>query len=518
MIEFLELIEKAGIFLLFLAPLIFFHELGHFIFARLCGVRVETFSLGFGPKLLKWDWKGTTYAVSLIPFGGYVKMFGDDPLRSDELTEAEKKEAFNHKSKFRRFLIVFGGPLANFIMAYVLYYFLVFGGEKVPQIRFGVVSEKSEYFSKGLRTGDILKQLNNRAVIGAYELNLADDFIKTATVESSQGVEKQIIVEKDLKNFLGDLSQLSGPLRSPVLVNKQGQFFALSESENQYAPPSLSLEDFRNSEGPLYLHFLNVSDPSYIEFEEPPKKPGKLVSNERLAELMPADLRISKVVEGSVAEKANLKPGDVIGTLNGERTNSFVEFSQGLQTAAKEGPVSLVVWRKGKEISLEVTPEQKEINGESRYLLGVYGGPLLLAPQMVETNGHGFFESFGRALGRTWQAFAGTASGIKKLITNEYSIGNIGGVLIIGKVANDSLDVSISYFLKLMAIMSINLGLLNLLPIPVLDGGHILFLILEAINRGPVSRKKMEIAQQFGLSLLLLLMVLALYNDITRLF
>src|SRR5690606_11924274 len=110
--------EKILIFVLFLGPLVFFHELGHFLFARLFGVRVEVFSIGFGPKLLKWKWGETEYALSLIPLGGYVKMFGDDPLNKDEIEASERKFSFTHKGKWARSWIVMGGPLANFILAF----------------------------------------------------------------------------------------------------------------------------------------------------------------------------------------------------------------------------------------------------------------------------------------------------------------------------------------------------------------------------------------------------------------
>ena len=118
------MLEKIVIFILFLGPLVFFHELGHFLFARLFGVRVEVFSIGFGPKLFRWKKGDTEYAISLIPLGGYVKMFGDDPFNKDGISEEEKKFSFIHKKKWQRFWIVFGGPLANFILAFFIFFAL----------------------------------------------------------------------------------------------------------------------------------------------------------------------------------------------------------------------------------------------------------------------------------------------------------------------------------------------------------------------------------------------------------
>ena len=141
------MIEKVLIFILFLGPLVFFHELGHFLFARLFGVRVETFSIGFGPKLFRFKRGDTEYCASLIPLGGYVKMFGDDPLNKDAIPEHERAYSFTHKSKWARFWIVFGGPLANFILAFFIFFNLLLVGEKVPEVRVGVLSEvdKSYY-------------------------------------------------------------------------------------------------------------------------------------------------------------------------------------------------------------------------------------------------------------------------------------------------------------------------------------------------------------------------------------
>src|SRR5690606_3251691 len=180
------MLEKILIFVIFLGPLIFFHELGHFFFARLFGVRVEVFSIGFGPKILKYFHKGTEYAISIIPLGGYVKMFGDDPFAETPLTEEEKKVAFNHKSKFARFWIVFGGPLANLILAYFLYVGLLAGGEKVPETKVGVVTEKSVLYEKGLKTGDVLVGINNDKVTSFDDLNISGSTVEKITVRRNE--------------------------------------------------------------------------------------------------------------------------------------------------------------------------------------------------------------------------------------------------------------------------------------------------------------------------------------------
>ena len=176
------MLEKTLVFIVFLCPLIFFHELGHFFFARLFGVRVEVFSIGFGPKIFKFVRKGTEYAISIIPLGGYVKMFGDDPFSEVQLSEEDKKVAFTHKSKFARFWIVFGGPLANLILAYFLYVTLLTVGEKVPETKVGIVPAKSILFEKGLRTGDVLVGINDEKVLSFDDFNIKGSTVEKITV------------------------------------------------------------------------------------------------------------------------------------------------------------------------------------------------------------------------------------------------------------------------------------------------------------------------------------------------
>lgn len=182
------MLEKILIFVIFLGPLIFFHELGHFFFARLFGVRVEVFSIGFGPKIFKYKKKDTEYALSAIPLGGYVKMFGDDPFSEVELTPEEKSVAFNHKSKWARFWIVFGGPLANLLLAYCLYVGLLAGGEKVPESKVGVVAEQSVLYQKGLRTGDVLVGINDEKVLSFDDLNIKASKVSTISVSRDNSV------------------------------------------------------------------------------------------------------------------------------------------------------------------------------------------------------------------------------------------------------------------------------------------------------------------------------------------
>ena len=219
----------------------------------------------------------------------------------------------------------------------------------------------------------------------------------------------------------------------------------------------------------------------------------------------------------SPADKAGIKQGDIITGLEGVEIFSFEDLGQNLQKT-KTDSVKVSVWRDGKVMDFNITPEVMNQNGQVIKLIGVYSGGIFQPLKFIETKSKGIAQAAVQSVVRTWDTIIKTLEGFKKLVTAEVSFKTIGGPLAIGKVASDSFNTSMSYFFQLMALISVNLGVINLFPIPVLDGGHIMFIFLEILNRGPISRRKMEIAQQVGLSLLLMLMVGAIFNDFSRFF
>lgn len=514
--------DKILIFVLFLGPLVFFHELGHFLFARFFGVRVEVFSIGFGPKLLKWKKKGTEYVVSLIPLGGYVKMFGDDPLAKDELPEGEKKFAFTHKGKWARFWIVFGGPLANFILAFVLYSSLFLTGEKVLEPRLGNVPKNSEFYSYGFRTADVLKKINNTKIESFDDIALTDKHIDVALV-SRDGKDLEIKIDMPFQDFLQKIGNYTGPLRAPLVVSKNGEKFYLKSSLEEEGK---SLEEILENAQIFAVPVEVLSDEldPLKRFQFNNEKALKLNLKDQSVEALsaldyyPADVVINSIVMGSPADKAGLKKGDILLSLNGVQITSFEELRHNLQNTNSQNEVSLKVLRDSKIMDFILVPDVKENKGQKVVTIGIYSGVEYIGGKMIETTPKGFVEAIILGLDKTYEGVVKTLAGFKMLITAEVSMSNIGGPLAIGKVASDSFYISLSMFFRLMALISINLGIINLFPIPVLDGGHILFIFFEILNKGPLSKKKMQLAQQFGLSLLFLLIFVALFNDISRLF
>ncbi|MBG07153.1 MAG: hypothetical protein CME68_00205 [Halobacteriovoraceae bacterium] len=516
-------LEKVVIFVLFLGPLIFFHELGHFFFARLFGVRVEVFSLGFGPKLFKFKKHDTEYALSIIPLGGYVKMFGDDPFDKEGIPEDQKQYSFNHKGKWARFWIVLGGPLANFLLAFFIFFFLLISGERMPEIKVGVIEEKGKLFSQGLRTGDVLKKINNQKIYNISDVALQKGGkVFSITVERKKSL-RTLDVNFQSESFFNEFIKHPPILRKPLLVDEKGKKYLVSEfNDGPRSDESLDMFSVEKKSNKLFLYSFvegkaenqQLLKKLSIQYKSTNELLNKMVEKEGLYSL---DLVVRSVKMGSPADKAGLKVNDIIVSLNNIKVTSFTELKETLQ-GLPEKPVSLRVIRNGKFKTFSMTPELREINKKKVRLIGVWSLGEYLSLNFVTTESKGFFGSVSIGIYRTWDSIEKTLTGFKKLITSESSLKNIGGPLSIGKVATDSFNTSLSYFFQLMALISVNLGIINLFPIPVLDGGHIMFIFLEIINRGPLSRRKMEIAQQVGLSMLLMLMIGAIFNDFTRFF
>ncbi len=514
--------ETVLIFFIFLGPLVFFHELGHFFFARLFGVRVEVFSIGFGPKILSFKKGDTQYALSVIPLGGYVKMFGDDPLSEKELTPDEEAVAYTKKGKWARFWIVFGGPVANFILAYFIYTALLFNGERVPQIKFAKISQEHVFHAKGIKTGDVLVKVNDQEIVSFDDLNVIDSQIDRISVARGEKIVEINIGLAGMK-FLEEFSKVNSILRAPVVVNPNQELYLLKYP----ASGIVSLEEILDSSAPT-LDVYKLKEDIPIEFQANDFSFDGLTKTtltlkgtwkETLLEnnLYPKDLMVKNVVKDSAAETSKIQKGDLLVGIAGVDIYNFNGLRKGVQALKTEKPVSIKIFNKEGVKEITLTPTFREHNGKKYLSIGVESAVSFYS-FMVQTKSAGVFGSFHKAIYRTWDGMVKTTAGFKKLITGEVSIKNVGGPIAIGKVASDSFNISLSMFFRLMAIISINLGIINLFPIPVLDGGHIVLIGFEAANGAPLSRKKLMYAQQVGMSVLLLLIFVAIFNDISRFF
>ncbi|RME16295.1 MAG: RIP metalloprotease RseP, partial [Bdellovibrio sp.] len=537
----------AGPFIILLGLLIFVHELGHFLVAKYFGVRVEVFSLGFGKKILKYKKGDTVYCISIIPLGGYVKMYGDDP--TTEIPEEEKKYSFLHQPVWPRIAIVLAGPLMNLFFAFILFASVAFLGEKKPAPVIGDVPPQSQAFQAGFRPGDTILQINDIKVKTWMDV---EKFI-----QSHASQKLTFLVQREDRQLTLTATPRWNQTFSPLhLDSKVGQiqglsflskapFVGVSNPQSpaaQFGFPTLSSILSINNKKILYFRDIHpsletASFPLSFKIKkvqlENPNTPIKSVTIPQLQKdpnknlfdqlgLEPSDLFILRPKKGSPAEKAGLQAGDKIVSINNKKMSRWQEISETVRHY-KEGqpPLTFTVIRDGKIKNLKVTPKLSEVNKmngqfEKRYLVGILPaisqvpGPMVL---VRETNP---LKALGQGFMASAQWTGSIAISFYKLITNQVSAKNLGGIISIGRVAGESFAIGLSPFLKMMAIISINLFLLNLLPIPVLDGGHLLFFSIEAFRGTPVSLRKMEIAQQIGLFILLFLMVFSIFNDITN--
>ncbi|MDZ4677023.1 MAG: RIP metalloprotease RseP [Oligoflexia bacterium] len=529
-------------FIILLGVLIFVHELGHFSVAKFFGVRVEVFSLGFGRKILQKKVGDTVYCISMIPFGGYVKMFGDD--FTAPISTEEQKYSFSHKPVLQRIAVVLAGPLMNAFFALFLFIIIAAVGEEVLSARVGDVFPGSAAYQAGFRTDDTLKLVNGTPI------DRWDTFKKL--IEENHGKQSTIVVNRDGKEFplqvtpqpitnknilssathVGDIEGLTylkrasaigvnnplssgsrSGLRTGDIVRKiDGKEISIwSELESaliqaeQKSQPTVALEIERAGNPKLQIT---------LEIEK----------GNPLSGLEPSDLYLSSVISKSAAEEAGIQLGDKLISIAGhklQRWEDVVKIVQGYKET--DGALKVEYFRSGKLMSANVTPrllKQTDNTGveQQNYALGVVTGLVFATPETFIAKEANPGNMFARGFNDTVHWTKLTVLSFVKLAQGKVSTKSIGGPLMIGKLASDTWRIGVSPFLKIMAIISINLFILNLLPIPVLDGGHLLFYTIEFFKGTPLSFRKIEAMQQVGMFLLLALMVFSMFNDIVRFF
>lgn len=438
----------AGI--LMLGVLVFVHEFGHFCVAKLAGVKVLKFSLGFGPKLVSKKWGETEYMICAVPLGGYVQMLGEGDGEGDgeqegteELTPEERQRSFAEKSVGRRTAIVAAGPLMNLIFPFLILPVAYLVGVHVPAFLqrpacVGYVAPASQGQKAGFAAGDCIRAISGEPVPTWTEANRA------------------------LISHAGSLLKFS--------VERDGHTTVLTMRP----------------------------------------KGGGLQGLQSLGLLPPQQAVVGGLAPGMPARAAGMKVGDRIVAVGGTPIHSWYDLKRLIQET-KGAAQSFTVERGGKALTLSIKPVKNAADGPD-YLIGI-------APQR-ET----LFKRFGPV--GAFREGAKRAAGlisltlvfVKKLVTGHVSTSSIGGPITVVQIAGEAARTNFAAILSVLAFLSIQLGILNLLPIPILDGGHLFFNLFELIFRRPLSLRAREVAQQIGLVLIILLMVLAFYNDIVRIF
>lgn len=452
----MNLFEYVIPFVVALGVLIFFHELGHYLVARWCGVKVLRFSVGFGRPLMKWTVgpDRTEWVLAAFPLGGYVKMLDE---REGEVASQDLARSFNRQSVWRRFAIVSAGPLANFLLAIVLYWGLFSTGTEELRPRL-TLTEATQSIAReaGLRDGD--------------------------TVVAVDGVPVR------------SWSDLRWLMLRGVLDQRQAAVQVRGESGGEQF---LRL-DFRG---------MRVDEAD-----------GDLLVRIGLRPWRPAiPPVIGRVLDDGPAARAGLQSGDRIVMLGAEPVGSWADL---VAVVRERGgvPVPALVERDGVRFETVLVPEQSVEDGQRIGRIGISAADVPgLRDQMFTTVRYGPLEGLSRAAAKTWDTSVLTLKMIGRMLIGEVSWKNLSGPVTIADYAGQTAKLGIAHYLGFLALISISLGVLNLLPIPVLDGGHLLYYVVEIVKGSPVSERAMQLGQQLGLVVLAMLMVFAFYNDVMRL-
>ncbi|WP_076419714.1 sigma E protease regulator RseP [Colwellia sp. UCD-KL20] len=441
-------------FVIALGILITVHEYGHFWVARKNGVKVQKFSIGFGKTLWSHIGKdGTEYVIALIPLGGFVKMLDD---RVDDILPEDSDKTFNSKTVYQRIAIIAAGPFANFAFAIIAFYLMFLIG--VPSIKpmIGNIEPASISAMANLPAQSQIVEVAGKKVTDWQDVNLAlVGEIGSSTIEIKTKQEDSV-------NII-----------TSVLNTKEWQF----SPDKISAIDSLGIKPFR----PNVYNELAVIHPD------------------------------------SPAAISGLKVGDVLLEVNGISVkDKWYDFSNKIQTLADQS-VEILIEREGLNQIITVVPKAISRNGTKIGYLGVTPKSDKYPEKFKINTSYGLLDALEQSINRTWNLVVLSFDMIGKLLIGDVSVKNLSGPISIAQGAGDSANFGLVYFLGFLALISINLGIINLLPLPVLDGGHLLYYIIELFTGKPVPEKIQEVGFKFGTITLLCLMSIALFNDLSRL-
>jgi len=447
---------SAIAFIIALGILIAIHEFGHFWVARRVGIKVLRFSIGMGKSLWTRVGKvdGTEFTIAAIPLGGYVKMLDE---RVDSVAPGERHRSFNQKPLWARTAVVIAGPLANFLLAIAAYWLVFLIGISGISPLLGPIAPDTPAAAGGFQTEDRLISINGKSTPSWNDARLT-------LLDSS-----------------------------------------LSANE-------ITLIEVETASGSRVTRELLLTDVDVLKSTGDPV--AKMGFTAWYPEIEPI---IGTVIENEPAASAGMLAGDRVVSIDGNPINTWIEFVDAVRPSANV-PLLMLVDRGGQTVELTVTPKALDVQGETIGRVGVSENQSAALYDKVRTTvRYPVFAAFGKALVRTWDMTTLTLRMLGKLVTGQASLDNISGPISIAQFAGQSASIGIDHYINFIAMISISLAVLNLLPIPMLDGGHLVYFAVEAVTRKPVSERIQIMGQQLGLVVLGGLMFLAFYNDIWRL-
>ena len=442
-------------FIVAIGVLVTIHELGHFWVARAVGVKVLRFSVGFGRPLWKRTGKdGTEYVVAMLPLGGYVKMLGEGS--GEPVPEEERHRSFEVQSLAARAAIVVAGPLFNFIFAVFAFGAVQMVGVSGMKPIVGEVAEASVAGRSGLQQGEEIVAVNNRPVE---------------------------IWQQALEKMLG-----------AVVVGETVQLQVVDR---------LGIQQLRTLENPFGAEIpegMALLDQLGFAIERPAVPP-----------------RIGEVIPDGAAAQAGLEFGDLIVTVEGEPVESWAAWVEWVQESPEQ-PLQIKIDRDGVLFPMVLTPAKVELNGKTIGRIGAAVDLTEFRENYYRTVQYGLWEGLVRGAEKSWEMSSMTLQVMGRMVVGATSTDGLSGPISIARYAGNSMESGLTTFLSFLGLVSVSLGVLNLLPVPMLDGGHLFYYLIEAIKGSPPSEGAMMVGQRVGIVFLVGLMSLALYNDLLRLF
>lgn len=461
----MTLLSTLLAFAVAIGVLVVFHELGHYSVARLCGVKVLRFSVGFGTPLLKWTMgrDRTEWTVCALPLGGYVRML-DERDDTQIVAPEDRDRAFNRQSVYKRFAIVAAGPVANFLLAIALYAGLNLVGVTEPVARVAPPAAGTLAARAGLAGGEL--------ITGVRENGTSSD--------EAVGDDMPVRSWEDLRWRLVD-PMIDGQRVTLIARTRDGRAEFTLDAAGQ--------------------HFDADGEQDFMQ---------------RLGLVPSARVKVGQLIAGGAAGAAGLRVGDEITAVDG----SAVTSAKGLVDAVRAHPgkpMTFTVRRDGALMNVTLTPAAEVDSAEAGGArVGKIGAALASQVDSVTVR-YGLFEAIGRGAQRTWDVTAFSVRMFGKMITGQASLKNLSGPVTIADYAGRSARLGLDYFVAFLALVSISLGVLNLLPIPVLDGGYLLYYAVEAITGRAVSERWQGVLQRVGIVCILALSAVALFNDMSKL-
>jgi regulator of sigma E protease len=539
--------DYAFAFVLLLSILIFVHELGHFLVAKACGVRVLKFSLGFGPPVgigrfrLRWTRGHTEYVVAWFPLGGFVKMLGENPDEVDDPTTlAHPDETLGSKPTWQKLAIVFAGPAMNLLLPVAIFMGTLAIGVDRPAPVIGSIEPGSPAAEAGLRPGDRVVRIAGRE---AAWWNDVDGVLRERPgkavgleVERDGQVRSVTLVPEARSGFdeFGGRTQLgwSGLAHPRVMAvlgvasaDSPARVAGIRSGDRVLSVDGQPAQDWES----FAAAYAAASGEAQLELARPVERgeaPEELTlrvpalgSAEALG-VVPANALIAAVSPDSPASRAGLAQGDLILSVDGEPIASFADFAHTIVTSSGR-ELEIGYARKGVPATVRLEPELIATDTglgfeEDRYRVGIQAEVSNLMGATALDRIRNPLVSFPRAVAMTADMTGTFLQGLVKIVTGEVPRNQLAGPIGIAEIAGKAMERGWETYLTILVLISINLGILNLLPIPILDGGQAVIFTVEAIRRAPLSLRAREIFQQVGFTMLILLMGLAFWNDISR--